>query len=134
MPKNLETNGLINTLEDYFMNIQQLYGKQLLFTHEVYSIFKPEMQVNIYFIISELVLNAAKHSTGQVINVSVKTALREVSIRVIDNGQGFQARKLLRKNSFGLHSAESRTNYLNGKFSLQSSAEKGTAIYINIPL
>ena len=134
MPKNLESNGLIHTLEDYFLNVQQLYGKQLSFTHEVYSIFKPEMQVNIYFIISELVLNAAKHSTGQLINVSVKSEPRAVSIRVLDNGQGFPAKQIMNHHSFGIQSAESRTNYLKGKFSLKSSAGKGTVVNIKIPL
>ncbi len=134
MPKNLESKGLINTLEDYFLNVQQLYGKQLLFTHEVYSIFKPEMQVNIYFIISELVLNAAKHSTGQLINVSVKTKPSEVSIIVVDNGQGFHPNQIINHPSFGIQSAESRTNYLKGNFSLKSTVGKGTIVNIKIPL
>ena len=135
MPKNLESKGLINTLEDYFLNVQQLYGKKLYFTHEVYFIFKPEMQVNIYFIISELVLNAAKHSTGQLINVSVKTEPKAVSIRVLDDGQGFPAKQIINHHhSFGIQSAESRTNYLKGNFSLKSSVGKGTVVNIKIPL
>lgn len=134
MPKNLESNGLIHSLENYFRDVQQLYGKQLSFTHEVYALFKPEIQANIYFIISELVLNAAKHSNAELINVSVKTDPRAVSIKVLDNGQGFAVKKIMNHHSFGIHSAESRTNYLKGEFSLNSSAGKGTVVNIKIPL
>ena len=134
MPKNLKSQGLINTLEVYFRDVQQLYGKQLLFTHEVYSIFKPEMQINIYFIISELVLNAAKHSNAKLINVSVTTEPRAVSIKVLDNGQGFTADQIMNHHTFGIQSAESRTNYLKGNFSLKSSLGKGTVVDIKIPL
>ena len=134
MPKKLESNGLIHSLEDYFRDVQQLYGKQLSFTHEVYALFKPEIQANIYFIISELVLNAAKHSNAELINVSVKTELQAVSIKVLDNGQGFPVKQIMNHHSFGIQSAENRTNYLNGKFSLKSSAGKGTVVNIQIPL
>lgn len=134
MPKNLESNGLIHSLEDYFRNVQQLYGKQLSFTHEVYSIFKPEIQANIYYIISELVLNAAKHSNAELINVSVKSEPRSIYIEVLDNGQGFPVKQIRDHHSFGIQSAESRTNYLKGNFSLKSSAGKGTVVNIKIPL
>lgn len=134
VPKNLENNGLINSLEDYFRNVQQLYGKQLFFTHEVYALFKPEIQANIYFIISELVLNAAKHSNAQLINVSVKTDHGAVCIRILDNGQGFVVKQIMNHHSFGIQSAESRTNYLKGEFSLNSSVGKGTVVNIKIPL
>lgn len=135
MPKNLESNGLIHSLEDYFQNVQQLYGKQLYFSHEVYALFKPEIQANIYFIISELVLNAAKHSNAELIDVSVKTEAKAVLIRVLDNGQGFPVEQILHHHhSFGIQSAESRTNFLKGKFSIKSSAGNGTVVNIKIPL
>lgn len=134
MPKNLESMGLIHCLEDYFWNVQQLYGKELCFTHEVYTLFKPELQSNIYFIISELVLNAVKHSHAELIHVSVKTGPRVISIQVLDNGLGFPVNQVMKYHSFGIQSAESRTRFLNGNFSLKSSEGKGTEVTIKIPL
>src|SRR6185312_12168259 len=72
MPKSLSSKGLINTLHDYFADVEQLYNKRIIFNHDVQSIFEPELQINIYRVISELLLNAAKHSNAKIITISVR--------------------------------------------------------------
>ena len=134
MPKNLSSNGLINTLSDYFDNMEQLYGKKILFNHDVQSIFEPEMQMNIYRIISELVMNADKHSDANIITVCINSDSKLLSIFIHDNGQGFLLKHNGNKNSLGIQSAESRVHYLKGKFILQSEPGKGTKVNIEIPL
>lgn len=134
MPKGLSSKGLINTLEDYFENIQQLYSKKLLFNHQVHSIFEPELQINIYRIICELVLNAARHSNAEIIKVCIMADQQIVSINIADNGQGFPCKQNGNKKSLGIQSAESRVNYLKGTFSLVSEAGQGTTVHIEISL
>lgn len=132
MPKGISSKGLINVLQDYFESMETLYHKPIIFTHQVQSIFLPDMQMNIYRIVCELVLNAAKHSNADMIKVSLTAGEKIIEVCIFDNGQGFLAAK--QKNSIGLQSAESRVNYLKGKFSLQSEQGKGTAIHIEVPL
>ena len=132
MPKCISSKGLINALQDYFESMETLYHKPIIFTHQVQSIFLPDMQMNIYRIVCELVLNAAKHSNANTIKVSLIAGEKIIEVYIFDNGQGFMAAK--QKNSIGLQSAESRVNYLNGKFSLQSEQGKGTTINIEVPL
>jgi signal transduction histidine kinase len=134
MPKNLSSNGLINTLSDYFDDMEQLYGKKILFNHHVESFFEPEMQMNIYRIISELVMNADKHSDADMITVCISSESKLLSIFIQDNGRGFQVKHNGNKNSLGIQSAESRVNYLKGKFNIQSEPGKGTKVNIDIPL
>jgi len=134
MPKSLSSKGLINTLHDYFADIEQLYNKRIIFTHEVQSIFEPELQINIYRVISELLLNAAKHSNAKIITVSVQADFKTVSIDVHDDGQGFSSKLNGNKKSLGIQSAESRINFLKGKFCLQSEPGNGTTVHIEIPL
>ena len=134
MPKNLSSNGLINTLSDYFDDMEQLYGKKILFNHHVQSFFEPEMQMNIYRIISELVMNADKHSDADMITVCISSESKLLSIFIQDNGQGFQVKHNGNKNSLGIQSAESRVSYLKGKFNIQSEPGKGTKVNIEIPL
>jgi len=134
MPKGLSSNGLINTLSNYFEDLQQVYNKRIEFTHEVQSIFEPELQMNIYRIISELVLNSAKHSNANVISVFIQAHRELVSILINDDGCGFEIKRNGKKKSLGIHSAESRVHYLKGTFHLETSAGKGTSIKIEIPL
>ena len=134
MPKNLSSNGLINTLSGYFDDMQQLYGKKILFNHDVQSIFEPELQMNIYRIISELVMNAAKHSDAEIITVCLYSESKLLSIFIQDNGQGFDLKHNENKKSLGIQSAESRVHFLKGNLSLQSEVGKGTKVNIEIPL
>ncbi len=134
MPRNLEGQGLIVTLETYFQNIGKLYEKQLFFTHQVYSVFKPEIAVNIYFIVSELVLNAVRHSHAHSIHVSIRSYSNTISIKILDNGRGIPDGYLVNHHSFGIQSAQSRTSYLNGTFFMKSLPGKGTFVKVKIPL
>lgn len=132
MPKGITSKGLINALKDYFENMETVYHKSIIFNHDVQSIFQPDLQINIYRIICELVLNAAKHSNAGKINVSLTAGEKMIGVHIFDDGQGFRADK--QKSSIGLQSAESRVNYLNGKFYLKSEHGKGTMINIEVPL
>ena len=134
MPKGLSSNGLISTLKEYLDSIQQLYNKEIDFKHQVQSILSTELQTNLYRIICELVLNAARHSKASLINVEIKATTDSVIVNIADNGKGFQQAGGDQKNSLGLQSAESRVLYLKGKFLLQSEKDKGTTISIEIPL
>jgi signal transduction histidine kinase len=134
MPKNLSSNGLINTLSSYFEDMEQLYSKKIGFNHDVQSTFEPELQMNIYRIISELVMNAAKHSDAEIITVCINSDSRLVSIYIHDNGQGFELKHNGNKISLGIQSAESRVHYLKGMFILKSEPGKGTKVNIEIPL
>ena len=134
MPKNLSSNGLINTLSDYFKDMEQLYSKKIVFNHDVQSIFEPQLQMNIYRIVSELVMNAARHSDADTITVCLHSEFKLVSIFIEDNGRGFKIKPNGNRKSLGLQSAESRVNYLKGKFNLQSDVGNGTKAIIEIPL
>ena len=134
MPKNLSSNGLINTLSDYFKDMEQLYSKKIVFNHDVHSIFEPQLQMNIYRIVSELVMNAGRHSNADTITVCLHSEFKLVSIFIEDNGRGFKIKPNGNRKSLGIQSAESRVNYLKGKFCLQSDVGKGTKVNIEIPL
>lgn len=133
MPKGLSSNGLTNTLQEYFDSIQQLYNKTIVFRHQVEAILNPDLQINLYRIICELVLNSARHSNACNITVAINADEKLVSVSINDDGKGFQL-KQGGKKSLGLQSAESRVLYLEGKFNLKSETGKGTSIDIEIPL
>ncbi|MEO6722093.1 MAG: sensor histidine kinase [Ferruginibacter sp.] len=134
MPKGLSANGLISTLNEYFEGIEQLYNKKLLFHHLIDASLTHELQTNLYRIICELVLNAARHSQAATININIQTTPTIIQVSVYDDGQGFTRKLNGQVNTLGLQSAESRVLYVKGTFILQSEKGKGTLIDITIPL
>lgn len=134
MPKGLSSNGLINTLQEYFESIEQIYNKPIIFNHQVESILNPELQMNLYRIICELTLNSARHSDACNITVGIHVNEKSVSLYIHDDGKGFQIRPAENKKSLGLQNAQSRVSCMKGTFDLQTQSGKGTQINISIPL
>jgi len=134
MPKGLSSNGLINTLQEYFESIEQIYNKPIIFNHQVESILNPELQINLYRIICELTLNSARHSDACSITVGLHVNEKSVSLYIHDDGKGFQIRPAENKKSLGLQNAQSRVSCMKGTFDLQTQSGKGTQINISIPL
>lgn len=134
MPKGLSANGLINTLTEYFDGIQQLYSKVIVFNHHIHAVLNPDLQINVYRIICELVLNAAKHSNAGIITVKIKADEKCVSFSINDDGKGFEPKAKNCTTSLGLQNTESRILYLKGKYNLITKPGKGTVIKMEIPL
>jgi signal transduction histidine kinase len=134
MPKGLSLNGLINTLEEYFESIQQVYKRIIVFRHDIQSIPNPDIQINVYRVICELVLNAMKHSHARLITVSIIADQTIITIIINDDGHGFAPKEKYQKKSLGLQNAESRVLYMRGTFSLKTNTGEGTAIEMKIPL
>ncbi|MBK8280922.1 MAG: hypothetical protein IPK94_12595 [Saprospiraceae bacterium] len=82
--------------------------------------------------ISELVLNAAKHSGGDLIRVSIDTLPTETVLLVQDNGKGIDKMKN-NGDSIGLKNIESRVEYLKGRLEIQSNPGEGTSVKVLIP-
>ena len=131
MPKSLSSKGLINLLSDYFTDLEAIHPISIAFKHEINKALTEEVQLNLYRIISELVLNAIKHSCSKTICISVKTTKHAILISIEDNGKGFDPSK--KTSSLGIKNVESRVNYLKGTMNITSSADKGTSIEISIP-
>lgn len=131
MPKSLSSKGLINLLSDYFIDLETIHPISIAFKHEINKALTEEVQLNLYRIISELILNAIKHSCSKTICVSVKTANAAILISIEDNGKGFDPSR--KSSTLGIKNVESRVNYLKGTMNITSSAGKGTSIEISIP-
>lgn len=134
MPKGLSSKGLIKTLIEYFESIEQVYNKPVVFRHDIQSIPNTELQINLYRIICELVLNAAKHSNASQITIRIIAKENFLSVIVEDNGRGFLVSTAKQRTSLGLQNAKDRVLYMKGKFQLRTSPGEGAHIEIEIPL
>lgn len=88
--------------------------------------------IMLYRIIQECMQNALKHSRGDQIKVKLKESDNFYSIKVEDNGVGFDLMEVAKKDRhFGLSVVRERVFLLNGE--MQIETKNGTSITIEIP-
>ncbi len=132
MPKELLIKGLVTSLSELVDNHRIVYNTSIDFSHDISELLSKDIQLNVYRIISELVLNAVRHSKAPLIKISLEASNECVFAMVQDNGIGFDIEKI-KDSSFGLKNLESRVQYLKGKMELNSNVGGGTRVLITIP-
>ena len=138
-PAELENYGLVSALDTM---INQCSGignfKASINIYGKYSPLEKSTELAIYRICQEIVSNIAKHSKATEANFEFDFE-EKVFVGVIsDNGVGFNVNDFQKNSdaprSFGLISVQERAKNLNGFLEYQSSVNKGTKIYFQIPL
>tara|TARA_R110002073_G_scaffold220418_1_gene380618 strand:- start:104490 stop:106286 length:1797 start_codon:yes stop_codon:yes gene_type:complete len=97
--------------------------------------YEQNFEIKIYNIIEELVNNILKHSKAS--NATIMLAHREndmLSIRMNDDGIGFDAKKAKTNGGLGLSHIEARIKVMKGVFNIVSSKDNGTSIFILVPI
>ncbi|WP_438709975.1 sensor histidine kinase [Aquimarina muelleri] len=92
------------------------------------------LEITIFRMIQELITNAIKHAKATEIHISLTNHDSLLNIIVEDNGKGFDAKVLPKKEGMGLANTEKRIEHLEGTFEIDSTIGKGTNIIINIPI
>ncbi len=94
------------------------------------------VETNLMRVAQEAITNAIKHSGGSRIEVNLDYAEREVTLRVRDNGRGFDPEKIMPASSgrFGLIGMRERAEKMNAVFSLLSQPGQTTEIKVTVPL
>jgi signal transduction histidine kinase len=86
----------------------------------------------LYRIVQECLTNCARHSQAQQVQVSVKQDEDAISLRVADDGAGFERRA--KGGGLGLLGISERVRELGGEISIDSAPGKGTEIKLRIPV
>jgi signal transduction histidine kinase len=135
MPGLLTKLGLFEALEDLFENLSEKDG----FDARLEVIGEKDRlnenkEIMIYRIVQELVNNTIKHAGASVIDLTVVNQDGELSMSYHDNGKGFDVKKMLDLKTMGLHSIQSRVEFLNGTVKIDSVKGNGTVFRICIPV
>ena len=90
----------------------------------------PEVKRNVYLIFKEILNNIIKHSHASQINIHIKEDGNNLSIKVEDNGVGFEESTVKKGN--GLLNLRSRAEQINGKLDIITSLGEGTKITLHL--
>lgn len=125
LKENIQT--LIDTLTEKHPAIVILDCSDTVFLVEPYNIL-------IYRMIRELVTNALKHSGASKIRVLLTQEHGVISLKVSDDGKGFETAYCQGCNHRGLASIQEQVSLLDGAMNIESAAESGTQITITMPM
>ena len=92
------------------------------------------LEISIFRMIQEILTNAIKHAEASEININLTQHDNSLNIIVEDNGNGFNPKKIDKKEGMGLTNIEKKVEQMGGVFTIDSTEKRGTSIIIDIPL
>jgi two-component system sensor kinase FixL len=129
-PARLEEHGLIMALEELAANASNRYRVSCQFSCQIALVkFDSEMELHLYYIVQEALLNAVNH--GKATNVIVTLAVDGDRFRlaVQDNGTGFEPSNKGR-GGLGIGIMKYRAKVIEATLDLKSQPNQGTRIEI----
>lgn len=132
-PHYLEELGLVTALETLAHEV----GADFSVSGSPCSL-KADQQLAVYRIAQEALNNARRHASAKTIHVGFEFERHQVTLRVRDDGMGFvpppQLNDLTRSGHFGLMGMRERSQLVEGRLKVISSAGEGTTIEFMIPV
>jgi signal transduction histidine kinase len=139
-PIILETRGLTAALEVYVERFQDRRGPQLNLDlpPRLKTYLSQEAEIAAFIIVQEAINNARKHAEASAIRVTLRQTDTLFTIRVEDDGRGFNpgiiSRDYDRRVSFGLSSMAERARLANAEFEVDSTPGQGTTVTLRFLL
>jgi signal transduction histidine kinase len=94
-----------------------------------------EMEQHLLRIAQEAVTNALKHASATRIWIKLTTEGRQIRLRIVDNGRGFEQKDVFSSlGHFGLLGIRERADRLGGEMRLASHPGEGTEVEVTAPL
>lgn len=135
MPSLLVRFGLLFALDDLCeKNSNSKIKFEFLNTIDTQTRFDEALEMKIYFIISELLNNILKHSKANLAKLETSLENNQLSIKIKDNGKGFDDLKKNSTDGYGINRIKARINNMKGEFVIKSKKNQGTTIKLIIPV
>ncbi len=134
LPPTLEEFGLIETIRELQHSYSLVGDIQVDFTtlENMLPIENPLIELNLFRIIQELINNSIKHGKATEIDIDLYSKEALIKLTYQDNGIGFDSTNTTHKKGLGLKNIESRLRIINATYQLNSSAENGTTVTIEL--
>ncbi len=132
-PASLEDKGLVTALKE----LTNQWSEQTKVQIEFEVSGERELPINIeqalYRITQEALNNIARHAKAQHVRIDLNYDLKNVQLKITDDGRGFDPKASHSLQSLGLGSMKERATEVNGQLNIDSQFERGTIITATIP-
>ena len=138
-PSLLDDLGLVPAIEWYGEQRLKPLGITLhLDGKGIKARLLPSVETALFRIVQEAMTNIVRHSQATDVQIQFKQRDGHVSLRISDNGRGFDPQALQPVNwheqGLGLRGMQERAEILGGQFDLQAEPGKGTVITVRVPM
>ncbi len=136
-PYQIDRLGLSKAIQSMLNKIAD--SSELNISHEIDPVPKdlsPDLQINLYRIIQEVMNNALKHAQATQIIVTLLASGQMLTLRIKDNGNGFDpdSQQEKQEHGLGLSGIRERSAMFKGSHRLIASQGNGTEWIIRFPL
>lgn len=132
-PTALDDHGLVAALRTHVREQAHSGGAAVQFWADPTLVdLPPEVQVVIYRVAQEALVNAARHSGANRIEVTLERQGSDVALLVRDNGRGFPFAD--ESKGLGLSGMRERALLVGGTLEVDSRPGKGTTVTLRVPM
>ena len=132
-PAILDHLGILPALRWYVQQLADQADLSIRFTGPEKMERLPEtIELVLYRVAQEGLTNAIRHSHASNIEVVLEQSQQALRLRVVDDGIGFDPKKLDR--GLGLVGIRERVELLNGNCGVDTVPGEGTRLWVEIPL
>ncbi len=133
-PINNTTENLLGYIREYAYDFLEIHGIKSYFSfpEELQSFaLAHEVRTHIFMVIKEALHNIVKHAKATSVTLIIIIEAHKFSCTIKDDGVGFSENN---KNNFGngLRNMQQRISEIGGVFNIQSQAEKGTSMLVEV--
>jgi len=132
-PANLRLVGLVSALSQLQRDLSRPGITITVFSENVAPILPDEVALCLFRIAQEAMQNAIKYSGAPNIRVQLQGETQRITLRIIDDGDGFDVASAAGKG-LGLLSMHERAQSVGGTLKIVSRKNAGTRVQASVPL
>ena len=133
-PAALSERGLGAALEDYAGDWAQQTGIEIDVRVRGAPALPLAAEQALFRVAQEALSNVARHSAASQVALQLTSGGDEVTLRVKDDGRGFEAEAPVHRLGFGLRNMRERIEALGGELVVASAAGEGVRVEAHLPL
>jgi two-component system sensor histidine kinase DevS len=135
-PSRIPTDDLEAALQRLVKEFKAntLVDADLILEEEILGKIGKQAGLRFFLIAQEALANIAKHAEASRVLVSLRQINSQVSLQIIDNGQGFNISEQPDVLGHGLSNMAERAQQAGGEFEVVSSEGDGTTVTVRVPM
>lgn len=134
-PMMLDDLGIVPTMRRYVKLLDEKLSQKIRFNFSgSEKRLESYIEIMIFRAIQELLDNSIEHSNASEISIDLNLIDDLVSVKIEDNGSGFDFNDLDNESGLGIKLIRDRIRMMNGDIAIDSKIGEGTIISFTIPV
>jgi signal transduction histidine kinase len=131
-PPELEKDGLVGALQQRLDTVEKRAGMEARLISAALPPLPDEVTDGLYRIAQEALNNALRHAEANAVTVTIRFDDEALSLKVADDGQGFDPEAVRGGGGLGLVSMAERAAQLGGELTIDAVPGQGTSVEVTV--